>query len=661
MPRPRRPIRLAELLPDGRHLIVDEGRDGRRPQARLWHPDIRRYRRMTLETPTLRDASGRPDFAAQAAAMAEARARLSEIEGSADAAPVTPPTLTPTVGSALCFALEPGVKARHSRSKQDSEWRRAAADVRAALPDDRFASAPVAADVRLVAASAMLRASARIEPDTWREHLNWARQQPAPTDGGPVATWEHHLHLAFRRATAPTAAPGTERAHPTETTTVESHDQVGAANSTQPRRARVPWAWRTVELMRAMMNVAASERPDVFGALADMKIPRDLTTRLQLIAQALGLQFDEEEFRPRYARDEVHRLLTLLSDPRFQVRSVLARTRRGLPGAYDVMRSHLQEADGDCIKLRYYVGGKKNPHQFTHAVLEVRQSALLRMHLRTTYARWEERFDASDPTTDYSLLRHHRWTGVELVPDPKGELPRKIDARFRLLLDVGVEQRYEQQLRLRRSDLSRVADTEHFLLPELGIADNKQSGIRIASERQRLALALEMEAGVLQELEDAYRRGDIADYPIFAGRGVAAGRITLTDGATPPEPLDDRTITSWCRKLEEALGIEHVEGRGMRGWRRAFIDLYDAWTDDDIVKTLITGHRQEEVQGHGATRRDVYLKKATTERLLRAARLIDYARTTWVRTQEPPPKSDEPASRESAEPSRRTRVAWKTP
>ncbi len=48
-----------------------------------------------------------------------------------------------------------------------------------------------------------------------------------------------------------------------------------------------------------MLNVAASERPDVFKPLANLTIPSDLTTRLSKTADALGLAFETEEFRPR--------------------------------------------------------------------------------------------------------------------------------------------------------------------------------------------------------------------------------------------------------------------------------------------------------------------------------------------------------------------------
>jgi hypothetical protein len=265
------------------------------------------------------------------------------------------------------------------------------------------------------------------------------------------------------------------------------------------------------------------------------------------------------------------------------------------------MRSHITE-QGEALRLRFCVGGQKNPHQFTHARLEARQAALLRTHLRTTYAKWEARFDPADLSTDYALLRGHRWNGTELVPDPEGQLSPEVDARFRLLLDLGVEQRYAQQLRLRRSHLGRVAETGAFMVPELGIADNKLSGIRLLSERQRVALALEMEAGVLQDLEDAYREGRITDYPLFPGKSLVGGRVPAGP-ADPRQPLDDRVITAWCRKLEEALGIEHVEGRAMRGWRRAFVDLYDGWTADDVVKSLITGHRHHRPPPSPATAR----------------------------------------------------------
>jgi hypothetical protein len=181
---------------------VEEAPGGRRPQSRLWDPRVRRYSRLTLSIKTMRDQNARPDPATQVAAMAEARARLSEIDRSVGTPRASDGDLTLDVRSAIDYAIRPGTKARHSGSREDAEWRRAEEEIRIALPDERLAAVPVAADVRLVCCSAMLRASAGADRTAWRDYLVWARSHAPVRADSQFAPWEQQLHAAYRRAMA---------------------------------------------------------------------------------------------------------------------------------------------------------------------------------------------------------------------------------------------------------------------------------------------------------------------------------------------------------------------------------------------------------------------------------------------------------------------------
>jgi len=120
----------------------------------------------------------------------------------------------------------------------------------------------------------------------------------------------------------------------------------------------------------------------------------------------------------------------------------------------------------------------------------------------------------------------------------------------------------------------------------------------------------------------------------------------LRDGRAMPETregkaralisVNDKTLNDWHAELEKILGITHVDGRAQYGWRRAFVNMYDGWTGSDRVKNLITGHTKLGPMTHGSTRDEVYLDPADVPLLREGQRLVEHARTEYVRTGEAP-------------------------
>lgn len=114
------------------------------------------------------------------------------------------------------------------------------------------------------------------------------------------------------------------------------------------------------------------------------------------------------------------------------------------------------------------------------------------------------------------------------------------------------------------------------------------------------ALAFEQHVGYLQAFEAACDRGEINDYALFPGGKLASGRARCSEGQQVL--VSDRTLNDWAHALEGALGLTAVDGRGVRTWRRTFVDLYQGWPADPFTLDLITGHQAVTLSGHGSTR-----------------------------------------------------------
>ncbi len=152
------------------------------------------------------------------------------------------------------------------------------------------------------------------------------------------------------------------------------------------------------------------------------------------------------------------------------------------------------------------------------------------------------------------------------------------------------------------------------------------------------ALGFELEYGYLAELEQAFRRGEIKDYPLFAGKEFNGGVTPWRGDALAPIHAD--VLKRWNKRLEQALGLTSVDGLGFRGWRRRLADVYERWATSARVKDMIMGHKQVKVNFNGgSTREVVYLDIRDEALTTEAMRLLQHARTQWALTGEAPPAS----------------------
>ena len=95
-------------------------------------------------------------------------------------------------------------------------------------------------------------------------------------------------------------------------------------------------------------------------------------------------------------------------------------------------------------------------------------------------------------------------------------------------------------------------------------------------------------------------------------------------------------MNDWVLEIEAVLGIEHVDGRGWHGWRRAFARLFELWPTNTRLKNLITGREQLLPTTHGKTRQKVYLDHKDLRLLTAAHILCEHVRTGFARTGEGP-------------------------
>ena len=138
--------------------------------------------------------------------------------------------------------------------------------------------------------------------------------------------------------------------------------------------------------------------------------------------------------------------------------------------------------------------------------------------------------------------------------------------------------------------------------------------------RQEIDAALAAE-GYLSELEEAFRRGDIEDYPLFP-----QGQLTAWDTGYPRIPLwrhlkEEGHITesyarSMFRDLEAAAAVRHVKGRGFYGLRRALADLTEDETKDSRVLRALGGWADDSMRRR-------YQKKEDPKVLAKAAEVLE--------------------------------------
>ncbi|MES2178505.1 MAG: hypothetical protein V4550_11655 [Gemmatimonadota bacterium] len=214
----------------------------------------------------------------------------------------------------------------------------------------------------------------------------------------------------------------------------------------------------------------------------------------------------------------------------------------------------------------------------------------------TVYQNWEER---TDSTVEVTRLRH---SASELVALWKAvyDLSSKIDPRIRLAMLLAGELRAGQGLRVSRKSLdlssSPVAPFGTFIVRG---RRGKPGETVVLSEGDRGIIDLMLTEGHLSLYEDMYRRGKLANYPMFPGGKLREGKCNPRKSHSV---MDRRTALEQFHVLETVAGISSKEGRGWYGVRRASVDLAEILSDDDKVKNTLGGWTQ-----HSDTRKRIYL------------------------------------------------------
>jgi len=633
--------------PEGYAYILEEVAGRPRPQVRVWVSADARYRRMSLDV-TLRDDAGRRDPERVAQALRVADRKIASLRAAEPEAPSTGPA---TVRETLGYALDPKTGKKHGpNSDQPEEWERASREVDAVIDRAMLLSAFRAQQIIGVVQSTLARIALGylVHP---MSPMEWAGAMA-------LAAREHPRLPSYDAAVIVRAFALAKQA---------LHTKHPESRTKPPEPVTTSWVWRTAHLVRAMIRHAAGRDGARFGAGDQWSLPKDLDNELDYLARVLNFRIERTEFRPTHSDEHMRPVLLHLRDPRYAMAAVLARVVNG-DGALRARRSavQLRGAHGAAVRKNTNTAAKPS---WTWHDLPVAEALVVRSLLAREFAAVEAHY--AQTGEDYRLIADTRWQdgAIRRIDGPAVIRHRRdvqlVDPRAHQLFDLGAEGRAGQIARCMRSDLQLDGTTGELLLRVTG-AGTKLGRLIMLAPVQRALVAFNMECGYLAPFEANYRRpaGDperLADYPLFPCGKLAYDRTTrrrratsttptAANGATDaqacsspadvapasPPSLAEKTVREWHDDVEAVLGITHVKGRAMVGWRRAFANLYDGWHVVPRVKDLIMGHTTREKETHGSTRTDVYLNPGDTPLLREGQRLLEHARTVYALNGEAP-------------------------
>jgi hypothetical protein len=214
-------------------------------------------------------------------------------------------------------------------------------------------------------------------------------------------------------------------------------------------------------------------------------------------------------------------------------------------------------------------------------------------------------------------VRRPRHTPEELYRIFKALDDPRVDPRIALLVELAAEQRLGQAVRAMRRDLElgpvrSVGRTpDHGMLRIRGVGRKRAAPIVLsATQRERLDAALT--TGYLHELEAAFLRGEVTDYPLFPARHLRRRVIPFIAGDTV-RPVGPERVRDMFNVLEQVAGVEHVPHRGWYGLRRVATDLAQDHSKDERVLNAITGHSESR------TRETIYQQPHRVDDLREAA------------------------------------------
>ena len=164
-----------------------------------------------------------------------------------------------------------------------------------------------------------------------------------------------------------------------------------------------------------------------------------------------------------------------------------------------------------------------------------------------------------------------------------------VDPRLALMLWLAPNQRLGQVARVRRSNVS--LETNEVRIPTKG---KKRGAVIDMTPGERAVLDLALSVGYLRELEAAYQRKELTEYPLFPAGQLPGGRVLRRGFASasdkpaswraPDSPVATvarhasagivarKTISDWFDAAEAKAEVPKVAGRGPYGVRRTFVD-----------------------------------------------------------------------------------------
>jgi hypothetical protein len=164
-----------------------------------------------------------------------------------------------------------------------------------------------------------------------------------------------------------------------------------------------------------------------------------------------------------------------------------------------------------------------------------------------------------------------------------------VDPRLALMLWLAPNQRLGQVSRARR--LNVVLERNEVRIPTKG---KKRGAVIDMTPAERAVLDLAMTVGYLRELEAAYQKHAVADYPLFPAGQLPGGRAHRRGFPSDPEKpaswrvpevptatvarhanatsVARKTISEWFEAAEAKAKVTKLAGRGAYGVRRAFVD-----------------------------------------------------------------------------------------
>lgn len=202
-----------------------------------------------------------------------------------------------------------------------------------------------------------------------------------------------------------------------------------------------------------------------------------------------------------------------------------------------------------------------------------------------------------------------------------------MDPRLELAVEIGVELRLGQVIRVRRSDVLPSPCGRWRIGTVVVHGRGKKLGETIVlTRRQRHALTRAILWGHLALAEAAYRAGEIDDYYLISSgkthraidhRGREVRRVRVHMAA---KHLDRRALGRMWEQLEEAAGVEHIAGRLWYGMRRHQADRAEALDG-------VTARVKNRMGGWSKTStREEYLEQANVHDAIEAARVRDMIR-----------------------------------